>query len=105
MQFEKFYSLNKCVVAWIPHWNHLGFQPTLANLVKHLWWYQCECVAICPSPQLLKVPKYLIYVCNGCEIQFERFCSLDHRVVASFAYMKHLGFQPIVTNLGNRMWW
>jgi hypothetical protein len=32
-------------------------------------------------PQLFKVSKYLIYVCHGCGMQFERFYSLNDSVV------------------------
>jgi hypothetical protein len=49
MQFERFYSLNKSIVAWFAHLYHVGFQPTLTNLGKCLWWLRCECEAICPS--------------------------------------------------------
>ena len=34
MHFARFYSLNQhCIVAWFPHLNHLGFEPTVPNLV------------------------------------------------------------------------
>jgi len=32
------FSLNHSVVAWFAHLHHLGFQPTLPNLGKCLWW-------------------------------------------------------------------
>ena len=38
MQFERFYSLNDIVVGSFPHLHHLGYQQTLPNLVKPLWW-------------------------------------------------------------------
>jgi hypothetical protein len=38
MQFESFYSLNQNVVAWFAHLHQVGFQPTLTNLGKCLWW-------------------------------------------------------------------
>ncbi len=34
-------------------------------------------------------------------MQFERFYSLNHSVVAWFAYLHHLGFWPTFPNLGN----
>ncbi len=47
MQFERLNSLYHCIVAWLPHLHHLGFQPTLPNLGKHRKW--CKCASICPS--------------------------------------------------------
>ena len=38
MQFERFYSLNDGVVGSLPHLHYLGFQQTLTNLGKPLWW-------------------------------------------------------------------
>ena len=49
MQFERFYSLNDSVVGSFPHWHNLGFQQTVPNLGKPLWWQRCECAAISPS--------------------------------------------------------
>ncbi len=49
MQFDSFYSLNWSKVTWFAHLHQVGFQPTAPTHGKHLWWYQCECKAICPS--------------------------------------------------------
>jgi hypothetical protein len=49
MQYERFYSLTQIVVAWFAHLHQVEFQPTLTNPGKRLWWYWCECEAICPS--------------------------------------------------------
>ncbi len=49
IKYESFNSLNQSVVAWFSHLHQVGFQPTLTNLGKRLWWYWCECEAICPS--------------------------------------------------------
>ena len=39
MQFERFYSLNHCEVAWFAHLHHLDIRPTtLPNLGKYLAW-------------------------------------------------------------------
>ena len=38
MQFERFYSLNNCEVAWFAHLHHLAFQLTFTNLGKRLTW-------------------------------------------------------------------
>jgi hypothetical protein len=38
MQFERFYSLNESVVGSFPHLHNLGFQQTVPNLGKPLWW-------------------------------------------------------------------
>jgi hypothetical protein len=38
MQFERFYSLNDSVVGSFPHLHYFGFQQTLPNLGKPLWW-------------------------------------------------------------------
>jgi hypothetical protein len=61
MQFEKFYRINKSVVAWFAHLQNVGIQPTFSNLGKCLWWQWCEYEAICPST-IEKVLKHLIYV-------------------------------------------
>jgi hypothetical protein len=53
------------------------------------------------SIQQLKVLKHLIFVCHGCVMQFEWFYSLNYSVVAWFAHLHHLGFQPTNPNLGN----
>ena len=45
-------------------------------------------------PQQMEVFKHLVYVCHGYGMQFERFYSLIHSVVAWFAHLHHLGFQP-----------
>ena len=52
-------------------------------------------------PQLFKGVEHLIHVCHGCEMQFERLLSLNHGVVAWFAYLHDLGFQPTLKNPGN----
>jgi hypothetical protein len=39
MQFERICSINHSVVTWFAHLHHLGFQPTLPNLGKHMWWW------------------------------------------------------------------
>ncbi len=37
------------IVASFANLHKVRFQPTLTNLGKCLWWYWCECEAICPS--------------------------------------------------------
>jgi hypothetical protein len=38
MQFERFCCLNQSVVAWFAHFHKGGFEPTLTNWGKQLWW-------------------------------------------------------------------
>jgi hypothetical protein len=52
-----------------------------------------------------KVLKHLIYVWNGHGMTFERFYSLNQSVVAWFAHLHLVGFQPTFTNLGKHLWW
>jgi hypothetical protein len=56
------------------------------------------------QPQPEKVLKPLIYVSHRCGMQFERFYSLNQSVVAWFAYLHQVGFQPTLTNLGKFPW-
>jgi hypothetical protein len=42
----------------------------------------------------------------GCEMQFERFYSLNHSIVPWFAQFQQLGTQPrILPDLGKFLWW
>ncbi len=38
-------------------------------------------------------------------MQFERFYSLNQSIVAWFAHMHQVGFQPTFPNLGKHLWW
>jgi len=38
IHLEWFYSFNCSIVTWFAHFHSLGFQPTLPNLEKRLWW-------------------------------------------------------------------
>jgi hypothetical protein len=52
-------------------------------------------------PQPEKALKYIIYICHGHGMQFKRFYSL---IVAWFAHLHKVRFQPILTNLGKCLW-
>ena len=88
MQFERFYSLNQSTVTLFWHVINLGFQPTLPTLgetcvVVMVWVY----IHIL-YPQHGKVLKHLIYVYDGCGMQFERFYSLSHSAVTWFWHVQ-----------------
>ncbi len=104
MQFERFYSLNQSVVAWFAHLHQVGFQPTLTNLGNFCGGIQVN-VKSYVHPQPEKALKQLKYVCHGHGMQFERFYSLNQSVVAWFAHLHQVGFQPTLPNLGNPLWW
>jgi hypothetical protein len=53
-----------------------------------------------PHPQPETVLKHLVYICHGHGIQFERFYSLNQSILAWFAHLHQVGFQPTHTNLG-----
>jgi hypothetical protein len=103
MQFERFYSLNNSVVGSFPHLHHLGFQQTLPNLEKRLWWNGMS-VLLYAHPQLFRVFKHLIYVSHGWGMKFERFYNLKYSVVGSFPHLHHLGLQRTFPNLWKRLW-
>ena len=42
----------------------------------------------------------LIYTQHGCGMQFNKFNSLNHSIVAWLLHWHHLGYQPALTNLG-----
>ena len=53
-----------------------------------------------PIHSKLVVFKHVTYVWVGCGMmQFERCYSINYGLVAWFAHLHHLGFQPILTNL------
>ena len=82
MQFERFYSLNHSLGASFVHLHHPFFQPTLPNLAKQLWWWFGLSVNSYSHWPQKKVIKHLNYISDGCGMQFERFHSLNHSVVA-----------------------
>ncbi len=56
-------------------------------------------------PQPEKVLKHLTYEWHGHGMQFERFYSFSQNVVAWFAHLHQVGFQPTFPNLGKQLWW
>ena len=97
MQFERFYSLKDSVVGSFPHLHLIQ--------LSQIWGNFCggNGVNVLPyaKPHLFKVFKYLIYVCHGCGVQFERFYSLNDSVVGSFPQLHCLGFQPALQKTGD----
>ncbi len=56
-------------------------------------------------PQPEKALKHLLYVWRVHGMQFERFYSLNQSVLAWFAHLHQVGFQPTFLNLGKCLWW
>ncbi len=56
-------------------------------------------------PQLEKVLKPLICVSHGYGMQFEMFYSLNQSIVAWFAHLHQVGFQPALRTLGKCLGW
>jgi hypothetical protein len=51
-------------------------------------------------PQPEKVLKYLMWVCHGHGMQFERFYSLNQSIVAWFSHLHQVVFHPTFPNMG-----
>jgi hypothetical protein len=78
-------------VAWFAHLHQVGFQPTFP-----IWGSICggysESVKPCAHPQCEKVLKRL-------KKQFEKFYTLNQIVVAWFAHLHQVGFQPTLKKI------
>jgi hypothetical protein len=61
------------------------------NQLSQIWGNVCGSsgVSVQPYayPQQVKVLQHHMYVCHGCEMQFERFYSLNHIIVAWFVQL------------------
>ena len=81
-------SLKGFTVATIMGWHafHTYIINKDFNQLYHIWETVCcgNVVSVHPydHTQLEKVLKHLLYVCYGCGMQFERFYSLTHSLVA-----------------------
>ena len=61
MQFERFYSLNYSVAAWLAHLHHLGFKSTLFQVLGKVCGGISVSVQPYAHPQKMKVLKHHIY--------------------------------------------
>jgi hypothetical protein len=92
MQFERFYRLNKSIVAWFAHLDQEGFHHTFPNLGSICGGNGVR-VKPYAHPKPEKWLKYLYYVMYGYGMQFERFYNLNQSIMAWFAHLLQVGFQ------------